>query len=321
MSHEVETMAYANEVPWHGIGARVDQSISVDEMLEAAGLNWSVDLQQLHYEDAEGEMQIVPERFALVRSTDGRVLTITGNSWHPLQNSETLGFMRDYVEAGGASLETAGSLRGGKIIWGLAKLQHTFDVTKGDSVNGYLLFTSPHEVGKCITVRTTTVRVVCANTMAMANRSSNIEYKQNHMAEFDVETAKACVENAHEELAHAQARFKTLAKLKVNIEDAVKKVIAPVIVPNFAAQLEGEAPDFDLMDPANQPKKLREVIESINTAPGANNTNGWGMLNGVTHWADHVAGRDNASRMHRAWVGDTARAKVHVEEGLLELAA
>jgi phage/plasmid-like protein (TIGR03299 family) len=319
MSHEVESMAYANQVPWHGLGARVDESVSVDEMLKAANLDWSVDLRQLHYADGKDEMLEVPGRFALVRSTDGRILTITGDSWHPLQNAETLGFMREYVEAGGAKLETAGSLRGGKIIWGLAKLNHTFDVTKGDSVNGYLLFTSPHEVGKAITVRTTTVRVVCANTMAMANSNSTLEYKQNHLAEFDVEAAKACVENAHDELAAAQARFKTLAKLKINIEDAIKKVIAPVIVPAF--NFTDVEKDWDILDPANQPKKLAEVIESINTAPGADPVTGWGMLNGVTHWADHVAGRDGASRMHRAWVGDTARAKVRVEEGLLQLAA
>lgn len=314
MAHEVETMAYAVEVPWHGIGARVDRDIDVDELLEAAGLNWEVNLLPLQARLPDGGTLDVDDRFALVRSTDHRVLTVTGKSWKPLQNKQTLDFMRDYVEAGGATLETAGSLRNGKIVWGLARLNHSFEVTKGDRVNGYLLITSPHEVGRAITVRTTTVRVVCANTMALANAQSDLNYKQNHLTEFDIEAAKAKVAEAHEHLAIAERRAKTLQALKISVEDAVRKAIIPAIMPE-AAKIE------NLMEPANQPKKLQEIIHSINNAPGADRKTAWGALNGVTYWADHVAGRDQASRMHRSWVGDTMRNKTDVEQRLFELAA
>ena len=318
MSHEVETMAYANEVPWHGLGAKVSQSVSVEAMLKAAGLDWDVNLVPLQAKPEKGDVIDVPGRFALVRSNDNRVLTITGKSWHPLQNKDCLGFMRDYMKAGGATLETAGSLRGGKIVWGLAKLKHSFEVGKGDKVNGYLLITSPHEVGKAITVRTTTVRVVCANTMAMAESHSTINYKQNHLAEFDIDEAKECINNAHEDLKLAEQRAKTIAKLKINIEDAVKKVIVPVAFPELVDQ---EEVVDQIMVIESQPKKLQQIINSINHAPGADPKTGWGVLNGVTHWADHVAGRSQSARMHRAWVGDTARIKLKVESQLLELAA
>ena len=42
MSHEVETMAYAGELPWHGLGTKVDGNIGVDGMLKEAGLDWNV---------------------------------------------------------------------------------------------------------------------------------------------------------------------------------------------------------------------------------------------------------------------------------------
>ena len=233
MAHQVETMAYAVEVPWHGIGARVDRDISVDEMLVAAGLDWSVDLRPLCAKLPDGGYVDVADRYALVRSSDHRVLTVTGKSWNPIQNSQTLGFMREYVEAGGATLETAGSLRNGKIVWGLARLNHSFDVSAGDRVNGYLLFTSPHEVGRATTVRTTTVRVVCANTMAMAEHEGEINYKQNHLSEFDFGAAKARVAEAHEHLAVAEKRAKTLNDLIISVEDAVKKAVVPVMFPEL----------------------------------------------------------------------------------------
>jgi hypothetical protein len=31
MAHQVETMAYAGETPWHGLGTRVSNNLSVDE--------------------------------------------------------------------------------------------------------------------------------------------------------------------------------------------------------------------------------------------------------------------------------------------------
>ena len=42
MAHEVETMAYAGEVPWHGLGVKVDDTLTPQEMMKAAGLDWTV---------------------------------------------------------------------------------------------------------------------------------------------------------------------------------------------------------------------------------------------------------------------------------------
>ena len=38
MAHMVETMAYAGELPWHGLGTKVEDNISVDDMLKESGL-------------------------------------------------------------------------------------------------------------------------------------------------------------------------------------------------------------------------------------------------------------------------------------------
>ena len=43
MSALVETMAYAGEVPWHGLGTKVPHDLSTDDMLKQSGLDWSVE--------------------------------------------------------------------------------------------------------------------------------------------------------------------------------------------------------------------------------------------------------------------------------------
>ena len=42
MAHQVETMAYAGEVPWHGLGEKVSNDLAPILMMDKAGLNWKV---------------------------------------------------------------------------------------------------------------------------------------------------------------------------------------------------------------------------------------------------------------------------------------
>jgi hypothetical protein len=92
-------------------------------------------------------------------------------------------------------------------------------------------------------------------------------------------------------------------------------------VPVFMPEILDKPVFADIMNPDVMPDKISAIVNSIQTAPGAINGNGWGVLNGVTHWADHVAGRDNASRMFRSWMGDYSNLKLETEKKLLELAA
>jgi hypothetical protein len=57
--HEVETMAFANQVPWHGLGVQVDARISPDEMVKAAGLDWTINPHPL-FTTVDGETIRVP---------------------------------------------------------------------------------------------------------------------------------------------------------------------------------------------------------------------------------------------------------------------
>ena len=72
-------------------------------------------------------------------------------------------------------------------------------------------------------------------------------------------------------------------------------------------------------NPANQNKVLQQVLLSHAKAPGATPGNGWGTLNAVTHWADHVAGREADARLFRSWFGHTGRIKEQVKTDLLDM--
>jgi phage/plasmid-like protein (TIGR03299 family) len=324
MSHEIEEkqIAYAEaEVPWHGIGAPMKKNQSVDRWLKAANLDWEVVNVPVFGRTADGIEIESGNRSMFVRGDtikDERpmVLTYASDTWTPLQNRDALNFMDRYVRSGDAELETIGALRGGKVVWGLAKMKHEFEVRKGDRVGGYLLIVSPHEAGSSIKVQTTTVRVVCANTMAASNAVADTHYTQSHRTEFDFGRAADAIAAAHEDLFEMEKRCKVLDKLKLTMADAFEKVIIPVFEPNLEQERVKEA-----ADPTSITKKLEAIAESVQLAPGAIPETGWGILNGVTHYIDHVHGRSQETRFNSGQFGWGRNAKLKVEAKLLELAS
>ena len=106
MAHLVETMAYAGDTPWHGLGIKVPSDLSPRQMMEKAGLDWTVE-KYASYVEVDGS-RIPTGMDALIRSTDNRVLTNVGEGWNPVQNEEAFNFFAEYCAAGDMEMHTAG---------------------------------------------------------------------------------------------------------------------------------------------------------------------------------------------------------------------
>lgn len=311
MTHLVETMAYTNETPWHGLGHYVAEAPSVKKMLELAQLNWKVERKPMTIDGRE-----VPGFAALVRDRDGSVLDVVGSRYTPSQNAEVFEFFNEFVEAGGATMETAGALRGGRYVWGLASLNAKFKMRNNDVVKGYLLLVNPHEQGKSLIVRFTPVRVVCNNTLTLALRTAGQEFRMNHRNAFDqtmIARAKETLDIARDQLGEFERNARLLQKLNLSRADAIR-ILAPVYQPDTDPAL--IVGDFNVAKP-----RMKSVMDILERAPGAEPNTGWGVLNAVTYYADHVASRSDDKRLTNAWLGRTAGQKETVLEKLLELAA
>ena len=204
----VETMAYAGEVPWHGLGTKVPHDLSTDEMLKKSGLDWYVEKLPTYVNAPSGQQKT--GSFALVRSSDNKVLAPSvGQNWNPVQNKEAFDFFSEYVEAGDLEMHTAGSLMDGKMVWALAKVKQSFELFKGDEVENYMLFSNPHQFGKSIDIRMTPIRVVCNNTLTLSlSTDSDSMVKVNHRKEFNPEMVKEQLGIAREKMDN----YKTMAE-------------------------------------------------------------------------------------------------------------
>ena len=176
MPAEVETMFYYGETPWHGQGTPVDHVLTAQEAIAAAGLDWLVETVPV-YTNIDGAYNAIEGKQAIRRNTDGKVLSILGTGYHPVQNQEAFNFFDGVVASKEAHYHTAGSLMGGRWVWLLAKLNggnSTISI-KGDAVDKHLLLINGHDGSLPFKMFFTPIRVVCMNTLMAADAEAKAQ--------------------------------------------------------------------------------------------------------------------------------------------------
>ena len=175
---------YVRETPWHGLGTMVQEAPTSKEAIELAGLDWIVEGKPIF--DSHGNE--IKGYKANVRNTDDSVLGVVSDKYKIVNNHEAFDFT-DSLIGEGVTYETAGSLRGGKTIWLLAKMPER-DIV-GDKFDPYICFTNSHDGLGAIRVCMTPIRVVCNNTLNMALRSAKRSWSTRHMGDMNSKLAEA----------------------------------------------------------------------------------------------------------------------------------
>ena len=314
MAHELEIvngkaqMAYVGAVPWHGLGVKVPADLTPEQMLDAAGLNWSVEKIPAYAEIAGKQVKI--GQSALVRDRDNKILDVVSDDWNPVQNAEAFDFFNEFVAAGDMEMHTAGSLKDGQIVWGLAKVKDSFELFKGDQIDSYLLFSNFHKYGHSTDVRFTPIRVVCNNTLTLSlNSSVERMAKISHRKVFKPESVKEMLGIATDKLAKYKEMASFLGSKKAKDEDIVEYFtrIFPVT---------GAAKNKEIS------KNAEMAMSILHTQPGAEYAEGswWQPFNAVTYLTDHLAGRSADTRLTSAWYGYNKGVKTKALELAIEMA-
>jgi phage/plasmid-like protein (TIGR03299 family) len=305
MAHMVETMAYAGETPWHGLGVQVPADLTPTQMLEAAKLDWTV-TKIPAYAEIAGK-QVAVGQSALVRNMDNRILDVVSDDWNPIQNQEAFEFFNEFIAAGDMEMHTAGSLRDGQVVWALAKVKDSFELFKGDQVDSYLLFSNFHRYGFSTDVRFTPIRVVCNNTLTLSLNSKVENFvKINHRSKFDADTTKEMLGIAKEKLQQYKEMAAFLGSKKAEKENIVEY--------------------FNRIFPSTGKKDVSRnadrALELLFEQPGSKFAEGswWQPFNAVTYMTDHELGRNADSRLSSAWYGYNKGLKTKALELAVEMA-
>ena len=199
MAHQVEKMVFAGATPWHGLGTQIDGETGFWDSFQQAGLDWEVDTKPLF--TADGEQ--VSHR-AAYRTSDDRILGIVGKRWTPLQNREAFEIFEPLVDAGEMAIHTAGSLRNGERIWVLCQLnQDNSEIVAGDEIAKFVLLSNGHDGKLAVHFGFTPIRVVCANTEALARdckASKLIRVRHSRFVNANVQSMRDVMNFANQEL-------------------------------------------------------------------------------------------------------------------------
>ena len=313
MAHELESQngvvsfASLREPAWHGLGTVFTEEKTTSEMLEAANLNgWNVRLEDLetpsHLTSDKSYQYVLRTNPTDKTQTD--VLGIVGERYVPLQNEDLFSF-GDNILDGGGRWETAGSIRGGRVVFGsLALERETVLDPSGvsDKVKTYLLINTSHDGSIAIQASITPVRVVCANTLNLAlGRTKKRDGVKQSFKIRHTQTANGKVQVARETLGLANRymdEFDKMAHAMIGKEVSAKQ-FNDIILAAYPK------PEKDAKGAFKKWENKIDLINDIYTGEFNHMIagNAWGAFNALTErldWYRSARGANNESLLASA---------------------
>jgi phage/plasmid-like protein (TIGR03299 family) len=312
------SMMYVGTKPWHGLGVELGAPATAAEAIQAAGLDYDVELAPLCTRDGIP----VPLRKAVVRCDTQEALGVVGNNYVPIQNRDCFNFLDAVVADGGLRYHTAGALKRGERIWLLAKLPDHIQVRGTDDiVDRYLLLSNAHDGSASLRCFFTPVRVVCANTLTLAHNRGRGE----GIAICHVGDLAGKVRQAQEVLGLAR-------KFYDNLEDQINALAnhypTSAQLTRYFESLYPDPVEGSNSRARNAREELFRLFERGlgNDVPGVRHTT-WAAYNALTEFVDHhrsARGSDpeerSSNRLASIWFGSGAHLKARAFDHALQMA-
>jgi phage/plasmid-like protein (TIGR03299 family) len=308
-------MAYVGEMPWHGLGQKLDQTAGIPEWLKAAGMEWRIRKVPLRYyaDRAQTDLRTDDEMSVLIRNDTGARLGVVSSDYQIVQPADVIEYFQDLVEYSGFKLHTAGTLFGGKKFWALAQIDEASVPNFGwDKIGGFYLLSSSADGSRATDGRETTVRVVCNNTLTAAleveGKTIKHGFKLSHRQRFDADKVKKSMGMSRESFHATMETIGRLASVPMTFaaaDDFVLRLLKPseeaklAIEQNAAADtfeaLLARGSSFSPVEPESRRPRGADTILGLFSGEGKGATQkgssgtAWGLVNAVTEYIDHYA--------------------------------
>lgn len=271
-----DSFFHTRDNPWCGVGTTLDHPATSLAALDAAGLDWDVEMRPMLYRASDGKVKPIPNRYVTVRMDTDDVLGQVGSNYKVWQNREAFAFADALVDDGGLMFDSGGSYRGQRRIFLVAKLPDTIQVGGEDPYGLYLVLVTAHDGTLSITAYVTHIRLACTNMLRLSLREAKTMWKIRHTS-----TAEGHLLEARNSLTltfKANDAFeREMAKLmKAKITESEVRVAVATVLPNSPRRSE----------------KVEQILtvlnESANLTPYKKTR--YGALQAFSEWLDW--GRD-----------------------------
>lgn len=175
---------------WQLFGTNFDHPVTIEEAINVAGLDYTVDAQPLIRVPKEvidaiqrGEsINFSPTRENIItsykstfRTDNNSTLGVVGRDYGVVQNTKAFEFINFIKDVSGEEplIETAGSLGYGERMFVTCRLGADCYLNgDSDAVKNYVVFTNAHDGSGAVMAFFTPVRVICQNTLNVAIRGA-----------------------------------------------------------------------------------------------------------------------------------------------------
>ena len=273
---DAELVLGSGEDAWHSFGTIFPQGVPLHKAMEIA-FPWTGEKEQL-VRLSTGQKS---EAWGIYRSDSGVEIGTCSASYELIQPAEMFDFLSGFFEENLFYIESAGALKGGKVLFCQAKIG-TIDVLgSGDKHQTYLTFNNSFDGSIAAQVYMTLVREVCWNTVNMGLRSKDsatvkFRHTKNVHTKLSQEQSRLIMEGAQATDTNIRQALDKLATLKPTRK--TYEAYLDSLFPQDTAQAKNAKAEVTALFADND---NNFVPEFAGTAYAA--------LNAVTRYVDHHA--------------------------------
>ena len=331
MSHEIEiredgtAMAVFNrEAAWHRLGTVVDDpGLTLEKAMRLAGLfGWGV--RKVPVVGYDGDDPVETGRWMMTVRNDvndefapAQPLGIVSPAYNVFQNEEAFAFAEQVMDSG-LIVDAAGSLYEGRQPFMLFRTPDSIKIGGQDEVQPYLHLATSHDGSLAVTANLTGVRVVCANTQAMALALPTPRYTVKHVGKDGLEGR---VLDAREALGMTFDGISAFqAEAEIMLDRAVTAKEFDAIVEGMFPEPKSDAPGAQTVVDKKR-DQYREMYETASTQADIRGT-AWAALQAAWEMDEWVLAPDDADKAASRAIGreDVRRRAARVVEKALALA-
>lgn len=229
-----------------------------------------------------------PDFQSVIRSDTGDILNIANSSYELFSNRETAELVEMMLEStateGGVKFETGGVLKGGRLVWFLARLDQPIEI-KGDTspIYPYLSVLNSHDGTAALRVINTNVRIVCWNTWSAAETEAG---KSGRMFSFrHTSSIRDRIDDARRVVLGAQSDAEQWAEyanrmIAIPISDSKVDMFLQDFIPMPPAATDRSAANVD--EARAMVKKFYHSASCASIAGTA-----WGLIQATGEYLDH----------------------------------
>jgi len=268
------------------IGTDVSGSSSFEDVLEAAGLGFKVETDNMFTREGNP----VKNNYIIRRDDTKHILGTCKSRYSPVQNEDMFRPFHDTVKKYGGEYETAGVIGGGQKCWISAKLPGEYALNKrpDDKMEKRVVCLISHDGTKRNSYLAIAKRVFCNNMLSLLTREGNsqghsISHTKNWEANLEI------IEHSFDLSIAAHNDFEQVANKLDDMVISAKevKIFTEMLLPDRAPEFDLRGNLIEKRESSRIDNRRDQILDLFIEGAGNKGQTRWDAFNAVTEYVDH----------------------------------